>query len=76
MGRYLGVSAASVHRWENDQSRPDDYRLATLVQLKRRLEEFESEQRRQRFVEGLATAAVTGGIIALLNYLFNNGKET
>lgn len=69
-GRHFGVTPQAVLKWERGNARPSDFALATMIQLNRRLDEI-SENRKQEFIEELRNALLTGGILALLAFLFN-----
>lgn len=68
-GRHFGVSPQAVLKWERGDARPSDFALATMIQLNRRLNAL-SEKQKHEFINGLKTALLTGGILALLAYLF------
>ncbi|HBQ60146.1 MAG TPA: hypothetical protein DD671_11135 [Balneolaceae bacterium] len=70
-GKYFGVTAQAVLKWERGTSLPNDFALASMIQLKRRLDEAKGNNQKQQFINGLKQALLTGGIIALLTYLFN-----
>lgn len=69
-GRHFGVTPQAVLKWERGTARPSDFALATMIQLNRRLDKI-SENRKQEFIEKLKNALLTGGILALLAFLFN-----
>lgn len=69
-GRHFGVTPQAVLKWERGNARPNDFALAAMIQLNRRLDEI-SEKQKQQFIEKLRTALLTGGIVALLAFLFN-----
>lgn len=69
-GRHFGVTPQAVLKWERGNARPSDFALAAMIQLKRRLDEI-SEKQKQQFIEKLRNALLTGGILALLAFLFN-----
>lgn len=71
-GRYFGVTAQAVLKWERGTARPNDLALAAMIQLRSRLDAAKGEQQKQQFINGLRNALLTGGIVALLAYLFNN----
>lgn len=70
-GRYFGVTAQAVLKWERGTARPNDFALATMIQLRSRLDDTKDKQQKQQFINGLRHALLTGGILALLTYLFN-----
>lgn len=72
-GRHFGVTPQAVLKWERGTARPSDFVLATMIQLNRRLDEI-SENRKQEFIEKLRNALLTGGILALLAFLFNKNS--
>jgi transcriptional regulator with XRE-family HTH domain len=69
-GRYFGVTSQAVFKWEHGQTQPSDFALAVMIQLRRRLDAL-GEQQKQQFINGLKNALLTGGIVAILAYLFN-----
>lgn len=73
-GRYFGVTAQAVLKWERGTAQPNDFALATMYQLRKRLDAVEGEQQKQQFINGLKSALLTGGIVALLAYLFNQDE--
>ncbi|MDR8389908.1 helix-turn-helix domain-containing protein [Aliifodinibius sp. S!AR15-10] len=70
-GRYFGVTAQAVLKWERGTAQPNDFALATMIQLRSGLDAAVGEQQKQQFINGLKRALLTGGILALLAYLFN-----
>lgn len=70
-GRYFGVTAQTVLRWEKGTARPGDLTMAALIQLQNRLDALKDQQQLQQFKQGLQRALLTGGILALLAFLFN-----
>jgi transcriptional regulator with XRE-family HTH domain len=70
-GKYFGVTAQAVLKWERGTALPNDFALASMIQLKRRLDEAKGNNQKQQFINGLKQALLTGGIVALLTYLFN-----
>ena len=70
-GRYFGVTAQAVLKWERGTAQPNDFALAAMIQLRSRLDAAKGEQQKQQFINGLRHALLTGGIVALLAYLFN-----
>lgn len=70
-GRYFGVTAQAVLKWERGTARPNDFALAAMIQLRSRLDAAKGEHQKQQFINGLKRALLTGGIVALLAYLFN-----
>jgi len=68
-GRHFGVTPQAVLKWERGKARPSDFALATMIQLNRRLDAL-SDKQKNEFINGLKTALLTGGILALLAYLF------
>ncbi len=70
-GKYFGVTAQAVLKWERGTALPNDFVLASMIQLERRLDEAKGNNQKQQFINGLKQALLTGGIIALLTYLFN-----
>ena len=71
-GRYFGVTAQAVLKWERGTAQPNDFALAAMIQLQSRLDAAIREQQKQKFMNGLKKALLTGGILALLAYLFND----
>ena len=70
-GRYFGVTAQAVLKWERGTARPNDFALAAMIQLQHKLREAQGEKQKQQFINGLKRALLTGGVLALLAYLFN-----
>jgi transcriptional regulator with XRE-family HTH domain len=70
-GRYFGVTAQAVLRWERGTARPNDVVIATMIQLRNRLNGFREKQQIDQFKQGLRAALLTGGIVALLHFLFS-----
>ena len=68
-GRHFGVTPQAVLKWERGDVRPSDFALATMIQLNRRLDAL-SDKQKNKFINGLKTALLTGGMLALLAYLF------
>jgi transcriptional regulator with XRE-family HTH domain len=71
-GRYFGVTAQAVLRWERGSARPNDVVMATMIQLQRRFHGLREKEQIEQFKQGVKAALLTGGIIALLSYLFND----
>jgi len=71
-GRYFGVTAQAVLKWERGTSQPNDFTLAAMIQLQRRLDLAQTDKQKQQFINGLKRALLTGGVLALLAYLFKN----
>lgn len=69
-GRYFGVTAQAVLKWEKGTAQPNDFARVTMIKLRQRLDS--SGTQKQQFINGLRHALITGGILALLTYLFNN----
>lgn len=74
-GRYLGVSAQAVLKWEKGTAKPNQLAVAAMLQLQRKLKVAKEENQKQKFINGLRQALFTGGLIALLAYLFNQDEE-
>lgn len=70
MGRHFGYSSVAVLKWEKGQTEPPDMVKATLTQIERELDKRKQKQKQQDFINGLAATAITGGLIALLGYVF------
>lgn len=70
-GRHFGVTPQAVLKWERGDARPSDFALATMIQLNRRLDAL-SDKQKNEFINGLKTALLTGGMLALLAYLFQS----
>lgn len=70
-GKYFSVTPQAVLKWERGDARPNDFVLATMIQLNNRLSEF-SEKQKDEFIERLRIAFLTGGVIALLAFLFKD----
>jgi transcriptional regulator with XRE-family HTH domain len=73
-GRYFSVTPQAVLKWEKGTAQPNDFALATMIQLRTRLETAVGKQQKQQFINGLKKALLTGGIVALLAYLFNKDE--
>jgi len=73
-GRYFSVTPQAVLKWERGTARPNDFTLATMIQLRSRLDDTRDKQQKQQFINGLRHALLTGGIVALLAYLFNQDE--
>jgi transcriptional regulator with XRE-family HTH domain len=71
-GRYFGVTAQAVLRWERGTAQPNDIVMATMIQLQRRFRGLREKQQIEQFKQGLKAALLTGGILALLNFLFDD----
>lgn len=71
-GRYFGVTAQAVFKWERGTAQPNDFALATMIQLQHKLKEAHEDKQKQQFINGLKRALLTGGVLALLAYLFND----
>ncbi len=74
LGASLHVSQIAVSQWERGLSQPDAYRLATLSQLKNRLDAIKTDEQLQAFLRELVVAALTLGVIGLLAYLFSSSQ--
>lgn len=70
-GRYFGVTAQAVLKWEKGTAQPNDFAVATMIQLKKRLDEYQGEDQKQEFKKGLKRAHISGGVVKLLSFLFN-----
>lgn len=70
--RYFGVTPQAVFKWEKGTAQPSDLALAAMVQLRSRLDAAKERKQKQQFINGLKHALLTGGIVALLAYLFNS----
>lgn len=71
-GKYFGVTAQAVLKWERGTAIPNDFAMAAMIQLRKRLDQAVKDKQKQEFINGLRRALITGGIIALLTFLFNN----
>jgi transcriptional regulator with XRE-family HTH domain len=71
-GKYFGVTAQAVLKWERGTAIPNDFAMAAMIQLRKRLDQAVKHKQKQEFINGLRRALITGGIIALLTFLFNN----
>lgn len=71
-GKYFGVTAQAVLKWERGTATPNDFAIAAMIQLRKRLDQAVKDKQKQEFINGLRRALITGGIIALLTFLFNN----
>ncbi|MAL17936.1 MAG: hypothetical protein CL670_07265 [Balneola sp.] len=74
-GKYFGVTAQAVLKWERGTAKPNDFVMAAMIQLEKRLDHAESEKQKQQLKNGLRRALLTGGILALLAFLFNKEEE-
>lgn len=72
MGRYFGVSAAAVSKWESGKGKPDPVNIAILYQLWDLTEKRLREEARRQLGERLKIALITGGIAAGLMFLFTS----
>lgn len=70
-GKYFGVTAQAVLKWERGTAIPNDFAMAAMIQLRKRLDHAVKEKQKQEFINGLRRALLTGGVIALLTFLFN-----
>ena len=70
-GRYFRVSPQAVLKWERGTTQPRDFTLAAMIQLRSRLDSTKGKQQKQQLIMGLKHALLTGGVVALLAYLFN-----
>lgn len=66
------ASPTSVYNWENGNSSPDQYREAAIRRLKERLDEMESEERRNQFIQTILGIGLAFGVAALLDELFGS----
>jgi transcriptional regulator with XRE-family HTH domain len=73
-GRYFGVTAQAVLRWERGTARPNNVVMATMIQLRNRLNGLREKQQIEQFKQGLRAALLTGGLVALLHFLFNENE--
>lgn len=74
-GKYFGVTAQAVLKWERGTALPNDFAMAAMIQLRNRLDQAKENQQKQQFIYGLKRALLTGGILALLAYLFNQDES-
>lgn len=74
---YMQVSMITVTNWENGVRNPDNYKLATLIELRRQIDEARANKAKEEFITGLKLAGAVG-ISALLAYIFsdNPNKQT
>lgn len=72
-GQVFGISSPQVLRYENGQSFPDNIKKAMMIKLRGKID---ADRRRQKDTgEKVAQLVVTGGIIALLIWLFSETKK-
>lgn len=74
MGRYLGYTDTAIRKWENGLAKPSSLVTATLIQIRKQLDDRKQKQR-DEFIRGLAATFITGGIVAFLAYTFNNNEN-
>jgi transcriptional regulator with XRE-family HTH domain len=75
LGGYLGYTATAVMKWEKGMATPPPVIQGILTKLRQRLDRQRREQQKQEFIQGIAAVAVTGGVLAVLNYIFNDNDE-
>lgn len=70
---YMGVSLMTVNFWEMGERSPDNYKLATLRGLEKKLGQLKPQEKPQ-FAEGLKIAGAIG-LGALLAYIFDPSRK-
>jgi len=71
---YMQVSLMTVNTWEMGTRNPDNYKLATLLELRKRIDEAKANRAKKQFVDGLKVAGAIG-IGTLLAYIFSNSPN-
>jgi len=76
LGQYLGgYNANAVYKWEHGEAQPPGPVVGLLVHLRQELDKRENERLKREFIQALASAAVAGGIVAFMDYLFNKNND-
>ncbi len=68
---HFSVSAMTVSNWEHGIRTPDPYKKAAIQQLRYLLDQVQSQQQQEDFLQALAAVAALG-IGAFLAYLFGS----
>lgn len=67
----FGVSGQTVHNWESNKSYPSSLHIANMMQLRKKIDQYRNSNTMDDVQKVLSTLLITGGIIAVLYWLFN-----
>lgn len=70
LAQNLGVTPGTVTHWGNGHARPNRVTIATMTQLRNRLDEAINKNKKDKFIGELGVALEGGGTIGLLAYIF------
>jgi len=73
LARSLGVTPGTVTHWGNGHARPNMVTIATMTQLRGRLDEAMNRNEKNGFINELSVALVDGGTMGLLVHIFQEG---
>jgi transcriptional regulator with XRE-family HTH domain len=71
-GGVLGVSRQTVSQWESGTTSPSEAREAMMHQWKKKLEQFDQERDRQKWVKDLVSSALGATLLVAMAKLFED----
>lgn len=70
LAQNLGVTPGTITHWGNGHARPNRVTIATMTQLRKRLDEAMKKNEKTELIDGLNTALVGNGTMGLMTYIF------
>lgn len=70
LAQNLGVTPGTITHWGNGHARPNRVTIATMTQLRKRLDEAMNKNEKTELVDGLNAALVEDGTMGLMMYIF------
>jgi len=67
----FGVSGQTVQNWESNKSYPSPLHIANMTQLRAKIDKYRNNDTTDDVQKVISTLLITGGIIAVLYWLFN-----
>lgn len=68
----FGVSGQTVQNWEFNKSYPSPLHIANMTQLRAKIDTYRNNDTTDDIQKVISSLLITGGIIAVLYWLFNN----
>lgn len=71
--KLFGVTTSTIVNWESNKSYPNSLQIAYLIQLRNKIDVYlKKNSPNENLKKIISTLLITGGIIAILGWLFNN----
>ena len=71
LAQNLGVTPGTITHWGNGHARPNRVTIATMTQLRRRLDGAISKNGKTELIDGINAALEEGGTMGLMIYIFH-----